>query len=530
MDAVGKTTPREGTLQQEWTKFDNDRTALNKRCEEYAAWTLPYIFQEKHIREDDETRQSLVTIGARAVNHLANKIVETLFPKARPFFVIAASDEVMAEAAEVAGGDETTLAQIKAEMMVSLAAEEKSAMRRLNLVKFRPAATEVAKHLIITGNCLKYRDPDGTTQVYGLRDYVVQRDVAGNVVLIMTRDVKSYATFSEDVQALLKNGKRRRDYKDDTPVELITKIVLKADGKYHVRQSANEVDIPRKEVVYTKDDLPWIVLTWHRSRGDHYGRGAVEDHAALFHVLNELTVAYVEVMAVLADIKFFVHPSAEATPEELNKSARGTYHTGKEGDIHVPQILRGLDFQILAQTIEKYERELGAAFLLNSAMTRDAERVTTEEIRAQANELETGFGGIYSSLAGEWQAPLATRLLLEGDFKITVNGKAAFEPLVVTGMESLSRSGQLDNLRMFVADLSMLNNVPDDIRAAIHPTRFVQHVGENRQVDYSAFMKTDAEIAQERQDRIAEQQAILQSQADANAQGEIAKSAAQETA
>ena len=60
-------------------------------------------------------------------------------------------------------------------------------------------------------------------------------------------------------------------------------------------------------------------------------------------------------------------------------------------------------------------RRLGAAFLLNTAVTRDAERVTAQEIRMQAQELESSLGGVYSRLANELQLPLAKRLLQEID-------------------------------------------------------------------------------------------------------------------
>lgn len=51
------------------------------------------------------------------------------------------------------------------------------------------------------------------------------------------------------------------------------------------------------------------------------------------------------------------------------------------------------------------------AFLLNSAVQRQGERVTAEEIRYVAGELEDTLGGVYSILAQELQLPLAKRLL-----------------------------------------------------------------------------------------------------------------------
>ena len=56
------------------------------------------------------------------------------------------------------------------------------------------------------------------------------------------------------------------------------------------------------------------------------------------------------------------------------------------------------------------------AFMLSTATTRQAERVTAEEkSRCRLQELETSHGGIYSKLADEWQTPLAHIILnMEG--------------------------------------------------------------------------------------------------------------------
>ena len=49
---------------------------------------------------------------------------------------------------------------------------------------------------------------------------------------------------------------------------------------------------------------------------------------------------------------------------------------------------------------------LSQAFLLNSSVQRNAERVTAEEIKFVASELESTLGGIYGVLTQEFQQPL----------------------------------------------------------------------------------------------------------------------------
>src|SRR5690606_39318157 len=97
-------------------------------------------------------------------------------------------------------------------------------------------------------------------------------------------------------------------------------------------------------------------------------------------------------------------------------------------------------------------------FRSNSAMTRDAERVTAEEIRMTAMELETSFGGTYTALAGNFQTPLANWLLEKVDTKI--DGKD-FRVVVITGLDALSRNGELENLRLVFEDLAALQAAPE---------------------------------------------------------------------
>src|SRR5690606_19590600 len=123
--------------------------------------------------------------------------------------------------------------------------------------------------------------------------------------------------------------------------------------------------------------------------------------------------AYTEATAVAADIKWLVSPQSLVDVKELNDSRSGSYHVGQAGDVTAIQLNKMMDLQTVYTLMDSLTRDLAQVFLLNSAVTRDAERVTAEEIRANIQELETSHGGIYSRLADEWQRPLIMMLLAE---------------------------------------------------------------------------------------------------------------------
>lgn len=400
-------------------------------------------------------------------------------------------------------------------------------MRALDYNKFRTEATMVAKSLIVTGNALMFHPDDGRVQSYNLRDYCVVRDLSGTVVEIMTRDKKAFNTFSKSVQETLKASKHKSKYdKDGCDVTIYTRIVLNDDKKYEMTQSADDVPLESK-ATWIAEELPYIVLTWNLVRGEDYGRGLVEDYAGAFHALTVLNNSLIDMVGIAADIKFLVKPTSVLDVKSLNDSAAGTYHTGDEGDITVPELNKISDMQFVEGAVNRFQQQIGQAFLLNSSVTRQAERVTAEEIRYVAQELELSHGGIYSRFAEEWQLRVAILMLRKADVKIGGENKQIY-PQIITGLDSLSRAGDLDNLRMFVMDLQLLNEVPEDIRAVIDPAKFAQFIGVRRGVEYEKFVKTASQMQAEQQQIQAAQQQQMQQQVGAEVAMEAGKQAVTE--
>lgn len=487
------------------------------RAEKYAKWTLPFLFPMTGSNEGSEHQVSTDGIGARAVNHVSNKVVTTLFRPQGPFFRLRLSKQQRKQIALLAqSSDQAKVAELTQRIEQELNDTEQEAVEHLDMVAYRPMATNAAQLLVATGNALVYHPAGKPVQVFTLRDYCVVRDLSGTVIEIMTRECKAFETFHPDVQIQL----RVRDYgrQDTDEVKVYTQIKLHEDGKFHARQEAGGVELDIEDAMWPAKLLPWIPLTWNLLRGEDYGRGLVEDYAGAFHALSVLTQSLVNLAAIMGDIKFFVKPTSVIDVAELNKSPAGSYHSGNAEDVAAMQTNKNSDANFIVSMIERYERQIAQAFLLNSSVTRDAERVTAEEIRIQANELEMSVGGIYSRLALQWQVPTANVTLDHIGFSGLEQG---ITPQIITGMDSLSRAGELDNLRMFVSDMALLEAVPEDFRRAIDPLKFAAVIGTARQVDYAKFMKS----AEQMQAEIQQEQAALANQEQMKAAGAVASEA-----
>lgn len=507
-------------------ELDGKRTSILNRCEDYALWTLPYMFPRTISNSEQEEKAGPIdSTGSRAVNNLSNKLILTLFQPAAPFFRLTAQDDLLVKLKNEADAGNTDSEEILSKMDQALAMAEKNAMRQLDYTHYRTEATTAAKALIITGNALLYHpEGKGKTQCYSLRDYVVVRDLSGEVIELITRDTKAIETFSEHVIKQIReysDGKGKK-YKNGTDITLYTCLKLNTDGKFEMTQAADEIPLDSTGT-WPKDELPWIVLTWNLVRGENYGRGLVEDYAGAFHGLHILTQSFVDVVGVAADIKWLVNPASVLDVVELNKAESGTYHSGVDGDITSVKVDKAVDLQFVREQIQDWRQQIGQAFLMFSAVQRDAERVTAEEIRQVINDLEVSHGGIYSRFAEEWQFKTATLMLKR--IKINIRDGTQIYPQIITGLDSLSRAGDMDNLRLLIQDLSMLNEVPEDIRAVIDPMKYATYCAVRRGVDAEKITKSATQVAQDNAAMQEQQQQALAMQAQADVATEAGKQA-----
>ena len=175
-------------LSSKWTKLHEQKGDLIDRCEAYARWTVPYVCLPDNV-DGWEANQGSVDKGAKMVNHLANRIVDVLFPTSRSFFNVTLNAETQLKISQEQG--EENLPAILEEVTQSMNKLEKIALAKMNLTAYRPVAIEACKHLIITGNAIIRRMDDGKRVLYGIKRHVIERDQKGNEKLVILFDKKS---------------------------------------------------------------------------------------------------------------------------------------------------------------------------------------------------------------------------------------------------------------------------------------------------------------------------------------------------
>ena len=245
-------------------------------------------------------------------------------------------------------------------------------------------------------------------RVFPLTQYVCQRDSSGNVCEIIVQEKMSVMALDKDVAAQVMTDP---NYKKDEEVELYTHVYKLPNDEFYVCQEANGVKIPSSVGTFKKDRLPYQALRMIRVDNEDYGRGYVEEFLGDLKSLEGLSQSLVESAAASSKVVFLVRPNAVTRKKDLSLSRNGDIITGTAEDVSVLQAQKQFDLQVVERMIQKLEERLSFAFLLHTAIQRQAERVTAQEIRYMAEQLETAMGGVYSLLSQEFQLPLVSILM-----------------------------------------------------------------------------------------------------------------------
>ena len=399
--------------------------------------------------------------------------------------------------------------EIKEKVEEALMLQEQKIMNYIETNQVRVTVAEAVKVLVVTGNALLFLPPkEGGMKLYKLHNYVLQRDALGNMVQLVTLDKIAYVALPDDVRAMVDSKGKER--KPDEQIEVYTHAYIEGKFLYSYQEVEDEV-IPRSQQKFPLMKSPWIPIRMVKIDGESYGRSFVEEYLGDLRSLEALSKAIVELSAIAANVVFLVNPNGITRVRNLSKAKPGEFVPGKVEDINALQLQKYADLQVAEKTASAIEARLCYAFLLNSAVQRNGERVTAEEIRYVAGELEDTLGGIYSILSQELQLPLVRRLLaqLQSMGQIPNMPEDAVAPTITTGLEALGRGHDLNKLKTYLEFVSQLPGAPERLKMGTLLTMTATALN----LDTTNLVKSDEEVQQEMQ---AQYQMQLMQQATPN--------------
>jgi len=490
------------TAHGRWQQLDANRSGFLRNCELFASYTLPKICLATNYKQNNEVlTQDYQAVGAQAANHLTNKMMLALFAPSRPFFRLDATPSGAGKIMK-AGVPETDLAMVLGKL-------EQGAVSLLDKRALRPKLFNAVKHLIITGNVMLAFDKL-TMRTIGIRNYVVRRSVSGKVIEMMIRDRVLVDELDQDVQDYAQQELKNRE---DRKVCLYRWIKYTADGDYVMSQWVDNTKLPERfDGKWPEKDCPYKPLTWDLADEQDYGTGLVEDYSADFAGLSALSKAQIQGAILASEFRWLVNPAGMTKVEDFEGTPNGGAMPGSEGDIVLISNSKSTDLKVTMDMSAEYINRIGRAFLLGSVLVRDAERVTAEEIRMTANELETALGGGYSRIAVDFQTPLAA-WLLQG---VQVDTAEDFEPTIVTGLDALSRAGDLDELKLWLADMAAVNNLPEALQMELNMGELAKALAAPRRINVQTYLKSEEQKQAEATAREEQEARMMAAQAGAD--------------
>ncbi len=460
-----------------------------QRAREASRLTIPSLLPPEGHSATNRMYKPWQSIGSRGVNHLAAKLLLTLLPPV-PFFRYQLSQTAIDQM--LAGKDG---ANEKTKFEEALAKYEREIMTEIESGPTRVSAFEAMLHAIVAGNVCLYMPPKGGSRVYHLDSYVVVRDGMGNLLEIITEEKLSRQSVPDEIKPLV--DERCQD--TEKVIRLLT--CSKRDGKkFDTWQEVKGVEVPGSRGSYPLDASPYIVIRWVKIDGEDYGRGHVEGLQGDLTSVEGLSQSIVEGSAAAAKILFLVNPNGVTKQKTVAEAPNGAIRSGNAADVTVLQSQKSADLRVARECRSEIKNDLEASFLLASAVQRNAERVTAEEVRTMIGELESALGGVYALLAQEFQLPLVHRLVHQmiKAKKLLPLPKGIVRPTIVTGLDALSRGHDLQRLDVFIGGARDQLG-PEVVAQYVNVSDYLTRRATALNLDKKGLIRSEEEVAEAQQ-------------------------------
>lgn len=496
-----------------WKQLEPKRQMPLERARECSLLTLPQLYPAEGSDANTKYPTPYQSLGSKGVNNLANKNVLSLFPPSQAFFKLGLSPADLKASGKSEG--------VVKEAMYVL---ERAIVNEMEVSSLRPKLVDLLKQGIVGGSVVIYVPIKGRPEVFNLRDFVVKRDKQGSVLKLVIKQPKSWMSIPRSIKMQLKDipedcmqGKKDLD--------MYTCIIKTEEDMYTVWQEIHNQRIKETEGTFTANDLPYVFVPFV-DMGEDYGRSYVEDCLGDLQSYEGLRQAMLEGAAESARILYLVKAGSTVTPKKLEKARSGDVLVGDVDDVGVLQADKRLDLQVTQTEADNLRQELATVFLLDSAVRRNAERVTAEEIRKVSQELEVALGGIYSTLSVTLQAPLVRLYMnrLISQKKLNPILKNSIELEITTGSSALGRGTDFSTLTTFINALTGMAQQAQAVGNFINMEELIKRLAYSLDINTATLVTTqedrdaasmaaqEAQIAAEAAPKVIAEQAKAQTQ------------------
>jgi len=476
----------------------SDRKPYEDRAKLIAKLTLPYVIRSDSdsgtTEMTDSTNQSF---GGRLINTLKAKMGMALLPPSTSSFRYVPNPE---ELLALTGDSPENIAKVYQVLSSNVSVVN----AEIELQQIRSQLFDIITELLVVGSVIVEKKKTGRKGMilHKLQTFVVDLDSQGYPLKMV---------FVEKLKQLPKDVTVKEE-KDE--YDLYTMVYKDTDLDVWVRVQEIDGELVGNEVTYKNyQDMPYNYLGWTWMTGDAYHRPYTEDYYKDLEQLDKLAQLLTDGSIIAAKSLIFVNERGGRTrKDDVTDSVNGDVIDGVADDVTAFTLGKNFDFQVAADREAKLQKTLSQAFLMNDSVTRDAERVTAEEIMFMAKELESSsLAGIYSKLSLQWSKWNVNQIMLELKIKFE-----SIEVEILTGLDALGRSQEaqkLDRLLQRAASMEKLHWFKE--------SEVLNRYASFESVNTVNLMKTPDEVEQEaaQQRQQAQQDAVANGAASGAASG-----------
>ena len=455
----------EELLKQHWARLEGNRRQALERARKVSQYTLPYVCPPEGQNPDTVTSSSgFSSFCSQGVTNLVTKLNIALFRPSKPFFRLSPTASGMQ--AIVANHGEAAASVIDK----MLAEREEAAMEQWNKRADSTVVLAILEGLVVTGNVVVYKDDVHGREKYraiNLQDFVIERPATGMITRLIIRDSVMVGELDESTLKKLP-----RELKDDPTrnVSLYSGWTFTGtkDGlfTYRMIQDVEEINVYQSKTDQTEDEVPWFFVGGRRAPKATYCNPLIYPSISDIIVHHELSEAIVNGSLDSANFFWLVDPDLGTNVEDIEAAQMGDVVNGKNGSVQVMSTGSISTIMSLHQQRQELESKLSKAFLQTIDAMQVKSNITATEVRAIVQELERVYAGVYAELAHSLQLPLAKRLMASAEFDLD----GSMELTVLTGMDSMSRQTDLDNLNAWAAafaNAAQVKSIADQLLAPV---------------------------------------------------------------
>lgn len=511
---------------------DGQRTESLNRARECARLTKPWILPMQGRTEGSRLWVNNQSLGSRGVSVVAGKLLMALFPPDQPWFTVDLHPEFQYDPTIPDGFKQVVANRLwlqQLQMAATLESADLVSQSRIG-VGFRVGQHHSIAQMLVTGDTLEELTDDYKIEVHRLDRYVTSRDDSGMVLYHVVKKRIDPMTLSEDDWSKAQlDPELKQKPASQRMLDLYTWHEYQPQSKtWVIRQEINgyefrESEEPVSRVIST----PFELIT-----GEKYGHGLVEQNAGDLSTLDTICAKQREAIGAMARMVPMLDTASSVDEDDLLRPSgeviRGRVSAGEVQDVAFLQTKKNADIASVTAYIQLLARDLGKAFLLESAVQPQKERVTARQIDTITEEVQGALGGLFIPVSENKTLPILRRLRwqMQRD-KLIPPMKPEAEKMVryrvLTGLPALARQAALGRVMSLAQVIAALG---PQAMARINEGVLIRLLERAHNFYEPGLIKSDEQVAKERQDAIRAQTQLAVGEQAAKTGGALIENAA----